>query len=483
MAIDYEFVGPDRIEPRTVTKPVSLIQTVELTETPSWENSENLVRRGRELSSSSIEKKEKRLNHRAHLIDSKYAYRQVVVLFIGCMFSGFLALSWGVFLPRLAEDFDVSLALASWPGALALTLRAACAPLAGAWSIRFGSQRVIMFGGLLAGLGCVATSFTTNIFQMYVSYGVLVGTGLSLALYPAISVVNQWFKDKKAVMMGIGASGLGVAGFIFSPLEAYLIQTVGWRDAFRVNSMVVLLLTAISALLAEDRVPPKKQKKKTKIPWSMFRDGRFTLAWLSNVLFSFGYGAPFFYLVTWGENHGLSPSMAALGAGLLSGANAISKPIQGYAGDKTAREPVLFASLLVAGIAQFIWPVCTSTWSIYIFAIVSGCCTMGFAMQACIISDWYSNRDNADIVGLNGSGRAIGELIGPVAVGAVIQSSPTGAFMMSGALMVGSAFCHMLAWYWPAITSRHKGDASTRFPARIRAVELAPVRPTGHYRN
>eukprot|EP00127_Corallochytrium_limacisporum_P005390 Clim_evm2s204 gene=Clim_evmTU2s204 len=478
MAVDNEMIGLERIDPERVTKPTSISHspTIELTETPSWENTDALVRRGRELSATNEEKKEKRLNHRAHLIDTKYGYPQVLVLFIGSSFSGFLALSWGVFLPRLSEEFNTSLALTAWPGALSLTLRAACAPLAGAWSIRFGSQRVLMFGGLLIAMGNLATSFTTDIFQMYVTYGLLVGSGLSLTLYPSIGIINQWFKEKKAVMMGVGASGAGVGGLIFAPLEAYLIQTIGWRDTFRVNALVVLFLTAIGALLAEDRVPPKKQKKKTKIPWRMFRDGRFSLAWMSNVLFSFGYGVPFFYLVTWGENHGLSHSMAALGAGILSGANAISKPMQGYAGDKIGREPVLSASLFLAGIALFLLPACTNTWSIYLFAIVSGWATGGqFAMQACIISDWYSNRDNADIVGLGGSGRAVGELIGPVMVGAVIQTTPTGAFMMAGTFMLGSAACGVLATYWPAITGRYKRDASTRYHRTVRAPSFSPV--------
>eukprot|EP00127_Corallochytrium_limacisporum_P004840 Clim_evm1s185 gene=Clim_evmTU1s185 len=478
MAIDHEIVALEMVGPDTVTKPTSLSHTptVELTETPSWENSDALVRRGRELSSTHSEKKAKRLNHKAHLIDSTYAYRQVVVLFMASTFSGLLALNWGVFLPRLAEEFDVSLALASWPGALTLTLRAATAPLAGAWSIRFGSQRVILFGGLIIAVGCLSTSFTTDIFQMYVTFGVLVGIGMSFTLFPSIGIINQWFRERKAVMMGIGASGLGVAGLIFAPIQSHLIQTIGWRDTFRVDALIVLVFTAIAALLAEDRVPPKRQKKKTKIPWHMFRDGRFTLTWIGNVLFGFGYGAPFFYLVTWAEHHGLSHSMAALGAGLLSGANAISKPMQGYAGDKAGREPVLSASLTLAGVMLFLWPLSTTTWSIYLFAIVSGWATGGqFAMQACIISDWYSNRDNADIVGLGGSGRGIGELIGPVAVGAVIQTSPMGAFMMSGACMLGSALCCLLASYWPRIAGRNKHDASTRFPGKIRAVPLAPV--------
>eukprot|EP00127_Corallochytrium_limacisporum_P001087 Clim_evm13s38 gene=Clim_evmTU13s38 len=471
MTQDYGNIGVQKFDLDSVAQPISLRKSIQLIETPTRGNKEIVSRKYRDNGSlhnadadnDTDSKAKKRLNHRVHLVDSKYAYGQVVVLFICSLFSGMLGLTWGVWVPRLAEEFDQSLALSSWPGAIAMTLRAACAPLAGAWAIRFGSQRVILFGGLLAGIGCLATSFANDIFEMYASFGFLVGWGLSLTLYPAIGLVNQWFKQKKAVMMGIGASGTGVGGLIYAPFKAYLIRTIGWRDTFRVSALLVLVLTAIAALLAEDRMPPKKEVKKTKIPWHMFRDGRFTLTWISNVLFSFGYPGPFFYLVTWGEMNGLSHSMAALGAGLLSGANGASKPMQGYIGDKIGRDKVLYCSLALAGVMLFVWTLCRNVWSIYIFAIISGWSTGGqFGLQACILSDWYSDMDNTDIVGLGGSGRAVGELVGPVAIGAVIASSPTGAFMMSGGLMLGSALCCLLASLWPAITGRNEPDASTK---------------------
>eukprot|EP00127_Corallochytrium_limacisporum_P006183 Clim_evm22s220 gene=Clim_evmTU22s220 len=456
----YEYIGLEPEHSNELSNPPLLSGTLQLTEAPTRGNTV-VVRRGRD-ESSETDADQARLHSREQLIDTNYGYSQVLVLFIGSIFSGMLGFTWGVFLPRLAEHFDESLALSAWPGALALTLRAACAPLAGAWAIRFGSQRVIMFGGLLAALGCLATSFATDIFQMYVTFGIVVGLGLSLTLYPTIGLINQWFDHKKAQMMGIGASGVGVGGLLYSPLSAYMIQTIGWRDTFRVSAIITLVLTVVAALLAEDRVPPKKTGARTKLPWYMFHDGRFTLTFVSNVCFSLGYAAPFFYLVTWSENHGLSHALAALGTGLLCGANAISKPMQGYMGDHIGREKVLYSALALAGTMQFLWTLCHDQWNIYLFAIVYGWATGGqFAMQACIISDWYHDRDTADIVGLSGSGRAIGEAVGPVMVGAVIESTPTGAFMMAGAFMLGSSLCCLLAAYWPAVTGRDKRDART----------------------
>ena len=40
---------------------------------------------------------------------------------------------------------------------------------------RFGFQLVVMLGGLLISSGTIATSFTTSINQMYITYGLVAG--------------------------------------------------------------------------------------------------------------------------------------------------------------------------------------------------------------------------------------------------------------------------------------------------------------------
>eukprot|EP00127_Corallochytrium_limacisporum_P001598 Clim_evm1s69 gene=Clim_evmTU1s69 len=447
--------GADRI-----TRPRPLNKSIGITEAPVRSHNE-IPPLEQDESDSRGGSTKKRLAHKAHLIDTKYAYRQVVVLFLVSLIVGMLSLSWGVFLPRIADDLNASLALAAWPGAMCLTLRALGGPFSGAWAVRFGSQMVIIFGGILAALGLLTSSFVTEVWQLYITYGVMIGGGLSMCMYPAMGILVMWFKKKKAVMMGLGASGLGFGGLIYSPIASHLIDAVGWRDTFRISTIFVLCVIGVAVLLAEDRLPPKRDVKKTNIPWNMFRDGRFSLIFLSNILFSFGYAAPIFFLVTWAEDHGVSTTLAAVASGLLAGGNAVSKPIAGWIADRVGRARVLYSSLAVAGILLFLWPICTTTWSIFIFAILYGCSSGGqVSVQACLISDWYNTRDGANLLGLSGSGRAVGELVGPVAVGAILVISPTAAFMMAGSCMLASSLCVVLALYWPQITGRNKPDAS-----------------------
>lgn len=54
-------------------------------------------------------------------------------------------------------------------------LHGSSGPLSSVMTNRFGFQVVVMTGGLLISSGTIATSFTTSINQMYLTYGIIAG--------------------------------------------------------------------------------------------------------------------------------------------------------------------------------------------------------------------------------------------------------------------------------------------------------------------
>lgn len=51
-------------------------------------------------------------------------------------------------------------------------------PLSSMLTNRFGFQLVVMTGGLLISAGTIATSFTSSVNQMYITYGLIAGINL-----------------------------------------------------------------------------------------------------------------------------------------------------------------------------------------------------------------------------------------------------------------------------------------------------------------
>lgn len=64
---------------------------------------------------------------------------------------------------------------------------------------RIGTKMSIILSGLSVGAGFILTAFLNgdHIFLLYITYGLLAGTGIGVAYNVVISTVNSWFPDKK----------------------------------------------------------------------------------------------------------------------------------------------------------------------------------------------------------------------------------------------------------------------------------------------
>lgn len=66
-------------------------------------------------------------------------------------------------------------------------------PLSSVLTNRFGVQLVVMTGGVLISAGTIATSFTSSINQMYITYGVIAGMELLSSYF--VSLFNDHRKQ------------------------------------------------------------------------------------------------------------------------------------------------------------------------------------------------------------------------------------------------------------------------------------------------
>lgn len=119
---------------------------------------------------------------------------------------------------------------------------------------RFGTKPVIVFAGVLAGLGFVNTSFLNESASvlLYFTYAFMAGLGIGIAYIVIISTVNAWFPDKKglssgALMMGFGASSLVLGNLASSLFESSL----GWRGTYVILGIAIAVVISLSAIFIE----------------------------------------------------------------------------------------------------------------------------------------------------------------------------------------------------------------------------------------
>lgn len=88
----------------------------------------------------------------------------------------------------------------------------------------------------------IAYGFSTNIYIYYV-LSLFVGYGfLSTTIIPVSILINNWFIYKRGLALSLALTGLGVGGVVFSQFVTFLINSLGWRQAYIIYGALMLIV-------------------------------------------------------------------------------------------------------------------------------------------------------------------------------------------------------------------------------------------------
>ena len=173
------------------------------------------------------------------------------------------ALAWGtrstfaLFYVAMLEEF----AWGRGPTALGYSLSwlgfVFFAPLAGWLSDRWGTRMVVTGGGVILGAALALTGQVTSLAQYYLCFGLLGGAGIAGMLIPSTTIVTRWFVRSRGTAMGVLSTGPGSA-VVFYPLNAWLIEMLGWRMALVSFGGIVATATVLLTLLYREPPPPHR---------------------------------------------------------------------------------------------------------------------------------------------------------------------------------------------------------------------------------
>jgi sugar phosphate permease len=117
-----------------------------------------------------------------------------------------------------------------------------CGPFAAAVMERIGMRRMMVGSLATLGLAVALTSRMTELWQLQLLWGVVVGLGSgAMAGWVAASIANRWFVERRGLVVGILTAANATGQLIFLPILASLVVSVGWRSS-------VLLVAAVSLL-------------------------------------------------------------------------------------------------------------------------------------------------------------------------------------------------------------------------------------------
>jgi MFS family permease len=159
----------------------------------------------------------------------------------------------GVMIQPLEKEFGWSNADISSALAVRLVLFGLMGPFAAALMNRFGVRNVVMSALALIVAGLAASFFMTQVWQLVLLWGVVVGFGTGMtALVLGATVATRWFKSRRGLVVGMMSASTATGQLVFQPLVAEIANTVGWRPALGVTIGVLVLAFTLVALVMRD---------------------------------------------------------------------------------------------------------------------------------------------------------------------------------------------------------------------------------------
>ncbi|MGQ3210625.1 MFS transporter [Shinella sp.] len=155
----------------------------------------------------------------------------------------------GVLIGPLQQEFGWSTSEISSAFAIRLVLFGLMGPFAAAFINRFGIRRVASVALLLIGAGILGSFAMTELWQLTLLWGVVVGFGTGLtAMVLAATVATRWFATRRGLVVGLLTASTATGQLVFLPLMASLTESLGWRDALTLI-LAMLFLAAVVVLV------------------------------------------------------------------------------------------------------------------------------------------------------------------------------------------------------------------------------------------
>ncbi len=167
---------------------------------------------------------------------------------------GLMFYAWGVFLTPLAAHFGGRAAVAL--GYTGVQVATALYGLAvGPIVDRRGARPVETVGALLLGGGFLALSRVDSLPALYLVLAGPVALGSTcIGALPNNAAVARWFVRRRGQALGIATAGISAGGIVCAPLAQWLIERVGWRNAYAIlgSGVVLIVLPVVLAFMRRD---------------------------------------------------------------------------------------------------------------------------------------------------------------------------------------------------------------------------------------
>ena len=382
-----------------------------------------------------------------------YAWVVLAVMFSATLAGVGVRAAPGVMIVPLEHAFGWNVATISGAVSVNIILMGAAGPFLTGLIEYAGLKRTIIGCMLTLFAGAALSNFMTSPWQLFLTWGVLVGIGSGAgAVGMAAAVANRWFTRRTGLAMGLLTAANAAGQLIFLPLLAMLAERYGWRGVALTVTVAIAAMVPVVALLMPEwpadagtlpygmetaaprpsrplgnpfAVPLATLARASHSPDFWLLTGSFAVCGLST------NGLINTHLIAYCTDHGISQIggadiLAALGVFSLVGAT-----LSGWMCDRFNPRVLLFWYYGLRGLSLIVVPFTGfDAVSLSIFAVFYGLdwVATGPATFA-LVNEIFGRRDTPVIVSWIFAGHQIGGAVAAFGAGAI--RSATGDYLLA----------------------------------------------------
>ncbi len=154
-----------------------------------------------------------------------YGWVIVAVTFVAMAIGVNARTAFSLFYPPIISEFGWERGITAGAFSFGFVASAIASPLIGRLMDRSGPRAVMELGVLLMGSGLLLAPLTTQPWHLYLTIGVLVGSGSVCLGYSGQSLfVPNWFIRRRGLAIGLAFAGVGIGSVTLLPWVQHMIE-------------------------------------------------------------------------------------------------------------------------------------------------------------------------------------------------------------------------------------------------------------------
>ncbi|KAG2178901.1 hypothetical protein INT43_001748 [Umbelopsis isabellina] len=320
---------------------------------------------------------------------------------------------------------------------------------------QFSLKSIMYAGSFIMAAGFIGASFSTNVWHLILTQGVILGIGSSLVSNAFMPFVPMWWFKYRGIATGIIFSGAGLMGLVSPIAIEKLLATVGFRWTLRILGLFTLVLCLGSSATVRPRYLPDASGT-VRVSFAAKDFGflttpKFIILGACVLFQGLGYFIPNLFIRSYALFAGVPDQVSTSLVSVMNAMTVVGQLLLGHVCDRFGYLKALVISSSVASLSTFVlWRLAGSSLAkMFVYVVIYGCFGAGFttcfpAMVADIADDpnQFVLISGAFMM-LRGTGNIVGNPLG-----SILLTSPSNSqsgwneitYLVGSFLLLSAAF-------------------------------------------